>query len=191
MDHSRYGGLTATELPPRIMLKAKKGLWHYCPNDFPYADPVAFPRLPFDILHRCGAWMSQVWTHYRRVGCVLLYWNVAEKRWETHVPPQTITERSFLCDLTFSGFERPSRNHLLCGSFTSDSTDDGNEVMDSVPPFDGIHIVQHVEHELLAISAFFRAGDKLFVSESAQWLENRADPAWETWNGRVRLGGSF
>ena len=171
MNRPSPGGSPATTLPPRITLKAKKGFWHYRPVDFPYAEPVDFPRLPFAQVHRCGSWLSQIWKHYRRVGCVLLYWDAKHPSWETHLPPQMISERSFLCDLSFAGFERPSPDLLLCGSFTSDSTDDGNEVMDSVPPFDGLHIVQHVQHEVLAISAFYRSGEHLHNSESSEWME--------------------
>lgn len=191
MDRSTYGGSTATKLPPRIVLQAKNRLWHYRPLELPDAKFTPFPRLPFALVYRCGSWLTQVWKHYRRVSCVLLYRDLLHDRWEPHVPPQLIDERSFLCDLTFKGFERPSRNHLLCGSMTSDSTDDGNDVMDSVPPFDGIHLVQHVQHELMTISTFFRTGDQLFHSESAEWLEAFTDPIWESWTQRVRLAGSF
>jgi hypothetical protein len=170
MNRFTPGGSSATELPPRIMLKAKKGLWHYRPMDFPYVEATVFPRIPFALVQTCGSWLSQVWRHYQRVGCVLLYRNVAAKDWETHVPPQTITDRSFLCDLTFRGFERPSRDHLLCGSFTSDSTDNGNDVMDSVPPFDGIHIVQHVQPSWLpSVLSFVRAISSSFRNRRSGW----------------------
>ena len=63
--------------------------------------------------------------------------------------------------------------------------------MGSVPLFDGIHVVQHMQHELLAISTFFRSDDQIFHSESKQWLEPFVDPVWEKWMQRVRLAGSF
>jgi hypothetical protein len=173
------------------VLQANNGLWHYRPLELPDAKFTPFPRLTLGLVYRCSAWLTQVWQHYQRVGCVMLYWEVMHERWEAEVPPQKISERSYLCDLTFKGFEPPSRNHLLCGSLSSDSTDDGEDVMGSVPPFDGIHVVQHVQHELLTISAFFRNGEQLFHSESKQWLEQLTDPIWEKWMQRVRLAGSF
>ncbi len=191
VNRSTPGGSPATKLPPRIVLQADKDRWHYRPLELPNAKLASFPRLPISIVYRCSAWLSQVWQHYGRVGCVLLYWDAQHQRWEAEVPPQMINQHAYVCDLSFKGFQAPSRDHLLCGSFSSDSTDDGEDVMNSVPPFDGIHIVQHVQHELIAVSAFFRAGDQPLYSQPQNWLEQMVDPVWERWMQRVRLAGSF
>jgi hypothetical protein len=48
---------------------------------------MPFPRLPLALIYRCSSWLSQVWQHYQRVGCVLLYRDMLHERWEADVPP--------------------------------------------------------------------------------------------------------
>ncbi len=74
MDRSSSGGSTAAKLPPRVVLQAQSGLWHYRPLELPEAKFTPFPRLTLTLVYRCRSWLTPVWQGYRRVSCVLLYW---------------------------------------------------------------------------------------------------------------------
>lgn len=173
-------------LPGRILLKAVNELWYFRAEQLDEAPFDPCPRIPFNLIHRSCGWLSVLWQHYRRVGCVLFYWSAVRRHWVMDVPPQHVSERDFRCDLTYAGFVCPDRNHLLAGSVSSTSEPLG-PADHVIPPFDGFHFVQDVTRGLVVLNGFVRSqGDTVPVS-APTLVDIPPDPHWAQWTQRVRL----
>jgi hypothetical protein len=186
MTHKSAGG-AAAKTPVRIALQMKESVWNYRPLDLPTAALQPLPRIPVSMVYQYGDWLRCIWHHYRRVACVLFLWDPHARRWHADVPPQTVSENSFRCDLTFAGFPAPHVGHLLCGSLSTNSSENGDEIWDGVPPFDGIHIIQHSRHELVTTSTFARAHGSVFDVSDRDLLDAPHQPEWAEWTRRIRL----
>lgn len=158
------------------------------PSPPPPFQPFRFPRLPLS-LH---CWLTGLGAEFQRrhARCLaaLLILHHREARWVRPVlPAQVCGERgaSWTLDL---GEHRPAAHHCIGGSFqVRTAIDDVFEAAETVPPLDGLHVVQNLKGQTSMAYCFLRAEGVTSVLPAGEAMEDDWDTILAAAGSRMTL----
>lgn len=146
----------------------------------------ALPRIYGSLLERLGGACRCFYRRYHRSLTFLLYLDLIERSWIGLCPPQFAAPNASRWNSSFAGTTPPSPQLRLAGSFQSLRMDDPQLLYASMPPWDGVHLAVHPEHDWLSISAFLCLGgshssaclDHLILDDYDHLLDDLSGQIW-------------